>query len=182
MSEDLIKKIESVFKNSASQDELFDAFDEAVKNNIREFDLYKILLANPYLSADEIKMYAEKILKDSPKNAYSILMWAAKIFENRDRGAWCAEDSFKYYQRAFNCNNTKSEPLIGMLGLYNIEMDSALNKNIISTAEENLQTVEYKSVVYSAMAELFKKSGDLQKASRYLALAEKAAEYERNKF
>lgn len=182
MKEELTKKIESIFRNSTSQDELFDAFDEAVKNNIRDFDLYKILLANPFLSSDEIKMYTEKILKDSPFNSYSILMWTAKIFENRDRGVWCAEDSFNYYLRAFNFNSSEAEPLIGMLNLYNIEINSGLNKNILSSVVELVHAVKFKSVVYSAMAALFKKKGDLYTASKYLALAEKAAESERHQF
>ncbi|MEW6506698.1 MAG: hypothetical protein AB1432_03010 [Bacteroidota bacterium] len=178
MQNDLTKKIEFAFRNSNSPDELFDSFSEAVKLKINDLSLYKILLANPALSVDEIKMYTGKLLIEMPEEQFNISMWAAKIFENRQISYEFIENAIHYYKIALESNPFSHEPLLEMINLYNTELNLIHNKKILELVDQFIPSVNLKSKVYYSLADLYKKINDLNNASRYLALAGKSAERE----
>jgi hypothetical protein len=180
MKSDQYKKIESVFRGSASRDDLFDAFGDALKHEIYDFDLFKILLANPFITTDEVKMYAEKILKVIPFNSYHILMWTGKILESRSYDFVNLEDSINYYTRAINLRPVEFEPLMSILKLYNHDVESDVNKKILAIVEEGLNRVRIKSRIYYALADLYKRRGESVMEFKYLELAEKSAVNERD--
>jgi len=179
MKDKLYKTIESTFQNSTSRDELFDAFGDALKYNISDFELYKILLANPVLSADEIKMYTEKLLKEISLSTYHILMWTAKIFETRSSNISELIDSVNYYERAMNTRRTEHESLLALLNIYNYDVETEVNRRILNLVENGVRNVFIKSKVYYALANLYKHLNNIKTASNYLALAERSVEFER---
>ncbi len=180
MKSEVNNRIEAVFLNSTSQDELFDAFTEAINNGIEDFDLYKILIANPFLTTDEIKMYTEKLLTLIPLNSYNILVWTAKIFENLSNDFTSLEDSINYFERAISVRPSEFEPYLGLLRLYSHEVESDHNTRILNLVESNVNKAASKSKIYYSLADLYKRNGDLKTASKYLALAEKSTEFERD--
>lgn len=176
--EENIKKIELVFRDSFSSEELFDAFADALKLRVDDVELFKILLANPSLSIDEVKMFAEKIIKEMPNSLYHISMWCAKVFENYAEQYEYLDSSINYYLKAINAVPANFEPLVSILNLYNMEIDMPANKRILEIVNNCIPPVNLKSKVYYALADLYKHLGDLDTASRNLALAAKAAERE----
>jgi hypothetical protein len=181
MNDEQYKKIEFTFRNSTSSDELFDCFGEALRSNIIDFDLYKILLANPSLTIDEIKMYTEKLLRVIEPNSYQILMWTGKIFESRSNSFINLEEPINYYERAIKEKPAECDPIINLLRLFNYEVETELNKKILSIVESHIENVDTKSRVYYALSDLFKKCGDFTAASKYMAMAERTSKSERNK-
>lgn len=178
MQNDYYHKIESIFQNSNSPDELFDTFNEALKRNITDISLYKIFLGNPALSTDELKMFTGKLLKEIPESRFSIGMWAAKIFENRQSSYEFIENAIHYYTLAIESRPDSHEPLLEMIRLYNTEIDYPYNRKILELLDRFMPAVNSKSRVYFALADLYKKKNDLNLASKYLALANKSAERE----
>jgi tetratricopeptide (TPR) repeat protein len=174
-----IMRIENIFRNSASPDELFDTFREAINTRVGDIDLYKILLGNPSLSPDEIKMFAEKLAKEIPLQALNTFMWTASVFENQKDDYEKLDDAIKYYRKSFECDPTNSLPLVRMLGLYNFEIETPSNKSILEFVELRVPSVHIKSRVYFSLADLFKRENKISLAAKYLALAEKAAEREK---
>ena len=77
-----LERIENIFRYSSSSEELFDTFKESLKYRIKSLESYKVLLANPFLTPDEIKMFTEKIITELPNKAYDINLWTANIFES----------------------------------------------------------------------------------------------------
>ncbi len=173
-----IKRIEFVFRNSISQDELFDAFREAIILKINDATLYKILLANPALNKDEIKLYTEKLLKEIPGSTYQLCMWTAKVFENHVEDYEQLEHAILYYTKACYHNPGSHEPYLDLIKLYNLDIELPSNKKILQIVESGTSSVIYKSKIYFALSDLFKKINDLNGASKYLALANKALETE----
>lgn len=169
-------KIENIFRSSSSRDELFDAFHSAINSKIKNPDTFKILLANPTLSPDEIKMYTEKIIQELPPNAFDLNMWTAGVFENYLHDYECLEDSLNYYHRALFTKPTSHEPLIKILNLYNYDIDVPANRRIVNIVEDAVAGTDRKSKVYYALANHFRKTGNNRMEVKYLALAEKAAE------
>ncbi|AFN74382.1 hypothetical protein MROS_1143 [Melioribacter roseus P3M-2] len=179
MKNDLIKKLESTFRYSSSSDELFDAFTEAVRNGVDDLEVFKVLLGNPTLSLDEIKMYAEKLIRDFSHKKYDLSIWTAKVLENNSDEYDYLESAIEYYKKAIDANPASHEPLTDLLGLYNFDLDLPTNSRIIDIVKSNVKNVELKSKVYNSLANLYKRLKDFQNEARYTALAEKAAERER---
>lgn len=179
MNSERIKEIENIFRNSTSSDELFDAFQEALRLNLRELEIFKILLANLALSTDEVKMFTEKLLKQIPESSFDICMWTAKVFGNYLLEPDRLEDAVRYYSRAISHHPSSHESQIQILNLYNYEIEVAINQKIIGIVESTVQAIDKKSKVYYALADHYKRIGNLERATKYLALAEKSAEREK---
>ncbi len=177
MDEEL-NKIESIFRNSTSPDLLFDAFQEAIKLKVKDPEIFKILLGNPALSTDEIKMFVEKLIKEFSNNAHEFSIWVAKIFEHKDDYHNSLEDAVHYYKRAHDYKPDSFAPLLNLLSLYNYELALPINKNIIELVEDRISSIRLKSKIYYALADHYKKIGDKQMEVKYFALAERASEIE----
>ncbi len=172
------KKIEETFRNSVSSDELFDAFQAAIKFNLSDIDTFKILIANPALSPSEIKMFTEKLIKEKPRNAFDLLLWTGKVFESHPNYYNHMEDTVLIYERAIKHNPPAHEPLIKLLNLYNHEIDLPINSKILEIIDESIAEVNKKSEVFYSLAEHYRKCGDAEKKKKYFALAEKAVKSE----
>lgn len=178
MNEETTKKIESIFRNSISSDELFDTFQAALNEKFDNPEIFEILLGNPTLSPDEIKMFTEKLLKEFPDSAFMLCMWTAKVFGNFSEDYERLEDALTYYSKASLRQPTEHEPHLKILDLYNYDLDLPTNYKLVGIVEAGIPPVNFKSKIYHALSEHYKRIGDLDHASKYLALAEKAAERE----
>jgi tetratricopeptide (TPR) repeat protein len=176
---DEVNKIEETFRGSKSPDELFDAFQDAIKINLSDIGVYKILLANPTLSPDEIKLFTEKLIKEVPGGSFDLLMWAGKVFENHTDYFDNVKDALFYYQRAISFQPESYEPLLNLLSLYNYEINLPINQKILDVIDESVSAINQKSKIYYALARHYKKCGDSKLEVKYLSLAEKSAEKER---
>lgn len=176
--ESFLSRIENIFRNSTSSDELFDAFRDAINTHVSDVDLYKILIGNPVLSADEIKMFTEKIVKEIPNQALNTYMWTANVLGHQKEDSEKLEDAIRYFQKSFECEPTNATPLIRLLDLYNFDVDTSANKTILDTVELRISAVHRKSQIYFSLADLYKRKNDYLLATKYLALGEKAAERE----
>ncbi len=179
MNLDEIKRIEDTFRNSASSDELFDAFQNAIKMKLRDIGTFKILIANPTLTPNEIKMFTEKLLNEIPSNSFDLLLWTGKVFENHPHNYRHLEDTISIYQRAIAHKPSSHEPLLKLLNLYNHELDLPTNRKILSLINESIDFVNRKSKVYYALANHYKKCSDPNLEKNYLRLAEESAKKER---
>ncbi|MFA7227747.1 MAG: hypothetical protein WC061_01830 [Melioribacteraceae bacterium] len=174
MNSEEVKKIENIFRSSESHDELFDAFQGALRINLTDPEIYKILIANQALSTDEIKMFAEKLIKEFPEIAFDLLMWTGKILENKSGNYNHLEESFNYYRRAGSSKPESGIPLLNILNLYNYDIDLPANGIIIELCEKSMDAVSRKSEVYYALSAHYKRCGDRLREIKYFALAEKS--------
>ncbi len=175
MSSSDIKDIEHKFRTSNAREELFDTFQLALQIKMLDVDIYKILLANPALTKEELILYIKKLVDKIPGFAYEIYMFAANLFECAYQGIDCIEYSLKYYEKAVKSDNQNNKPLINALGLYNFDLDTPLNSKILKMVDIYVRNVKKKSKVYYALADIYKKMGNNEKRNKYLRLAEKSS-------
>ncbi len=175
MPENKILQIENTFRTSNDTNELFDAFIDAMRNNIKDPDLYKILLANPALSKDELIMYTEKLCKELNEDAYEICLWTAGIFENNCEDYDCLNNAIKYYEKAIDKNPQNHKPFLNLIELYNTDFEVPSNQYILEIVHKKLDGVRRKSKVYYALAGLYKKLGNVEQQRKYFSLAERCA-------
>ena len=175
MTDEFILRIENIFRNSNDTNELFDAFIEAMRNNIKNVDLFKILLANPALSKDELIMYTEKLCKELDENSYEICLWTASIFENNCEDYECLNNAIKYLEKAIDAKPNQHKPFLNLIDLYNLDFDVPANETILSVVHSKIDGVREKSKVYYALADLYKKLGNVELQRKYFGLAERCA-------
>lgn len=172
------KYVEAVFRNSNDSGDLFDAFQTALADGIKDFEIYKILLGNPVLTKDEVLMYSDKLCKELKNDEYEICMWTANVLGTRILEYGCRESSIAYFERAFYNNPENCEPLLKALSLYDTEMKIPANNKILNIIDLGLLSVKQKSKVYYSLSHLYKKMGQQELSNKYFELAEKSAKDE----
>ena len=65
-----IDELRHIFTNSTDFNDLFEAFQDALEQKIREVDLYRLLFWNNALSPDELCLFGEKLASEFPEIAY----------------------------------------------------------------------------------------------------------------
>ena len=165
------KEIEHIFRNSNSPDELFDTFRKAITHHISDIELYKILLANPVLSGEELKMYTEHLSKVFSENAFDLFVWTGRIFSNLSSDYERMEDSISYFVKAIYKNPQECEPYLRLLQLYNYEINIPTNSVILEVAESFSDKVKNKRLIYDNLAKLYERKGDSEKAMEYKRLS-----------
>ena len=178
MDNNKLKYIETAFRNSNDSGDLFDSFQTALSEGIKDFDIYKILLGNPVLSKDELLMFSDKLCRELKENEYEICMWTANVLGTRIFEYGCRESSVAYFERAFYNAPENCEPLLKALSLYDTDMNIPINKKILNIIDLGLLSIKHKSRVYYSLSELFKKLEKQEQAAHYFQLAERATKLE----
>lgn len=178
MNEEKKITLENIFRQSDSSDKLFDAFQQALENNLLEAEIYKVLIANPALSSDEIIMFTEKLCREFPDKKFEYYIWTAQVFENKSLSQENTLQAMNYYTKSAETEPTNFSPYISLLNLYNYDMDVSSNDKILRFVEDGVRKAHKKSRIYYALANLYKKLGDIQNEAKNYALGEKSSQRE----
>jgi tetratricopeptide (TPR) repeat protein len=167
------KKIETIFRCSNSSDELFDAFRTAIDNNIRDEEMYKILLWNKALSIDEVGMYAEKLCREYPDLTFKVYYDVGKILEANSVYGSSLEHAMGYYQKAAKANPSTFLPYTAVAALYNKDLNIPRFEKVVDFLLEGMDTVDRKSKICFNLVNLYKKKGNREKERKFQKLGEK---------
>ncbi|NLT52711.1 MAG: hypothetical protein GXX85_17545 [Ignavibacteria bacterium] len=180
MHSNLKSNLEKIFQYSRNPDELFDAFQLLIFKKVNDLELFKILLANPTISKDELLMFSEKLAKDFSDLAGDIYLWTSRVIENKTNQTECMDIALHYLKKSWLTNKFNNEPLLRACSLFNFEydIDFPLNKNVIAFVEESVNYVKIKSKIYYSLAIIYKKAGLKEKSRECEMLAEKWASVE----
>ncbi len=176
MQSDIKQQLEEIFRTSSSSDELFDSFRIAIANKINDQELYKVLLRNKALSADEISMFTEKICSVFPDISYNIFFCVGQLFESISSYAKYHDRAFKYFKKAADVSTAAYEPYLAIAKMYNTELDTPKFESVILAVEEGLKKVEMKSHLCFGLADLYKGAGKKEIEQAYQKMGE---EYQR---
>ena len=169
-------QIENIFRNSNNNDELFDAFQSAIKKPVEDLETYKILLCNPVLTEDEVIMYTAKLAKEFEEKQFEIYFWTAGLFENSSLRKDYSDYSFEFYKKAAEIEPHNFNIYCNLLNLYNYDLDLPLNKQIINLAESAIPHLEKKKKLFKKLSDHYKKVGNDLLYKKYSLLANKARE------
>ncbi|MFA8342311.1 MAG: hypothetical protein ACEPO8_05000 [Rhodothermaceae bacterium] len=171
MEKNLRHNLEKLFRDSNSIDALFDAFQILIFKKIDDLNLFKILLANPTLSPDELKFFTDKISSEFKHQSYEVFYWTATIFETK---FGCNDYAFNYYVKTINVKPFKYEPFLNLISLFDYEMDTLTNRAIIEFVENAVEFVDCKSKVFNFLASHYLKTGNDCMSRIYEAKAEQS--------
>ncbi|MBU1098003.1 MAG: hypothetical protein KKB34_16075 [Bacteroidetes bacterium] len=178
MPEKLLQYLEKVFREATCSDELFDSLEIALRNKIKNKDLYKIFLSNHVLSKDELMMFTEKICEEFEEFRFDLYYWTASLFQLHDKDLSLIDNAFYYYQKAFLSNPENNKPLLSALTLYNYDFDIPTNTYILQLLNTGIDKVKYKSAVYNELARHFIYIGNEELGKTYRKLAEEKSREE----
>lgn len=172
-------KYEFIFKNSKNSDELFDAFDNALKENIDDIETYKLLFWNPALDINMLSMFVKKLANTFPNIAYDVYMWGAKVIELSFDNVENYETILNFYKKAADLKPLENEPYIKAIDAYNFELKIHPPAAVINFLKKGITKVKDPSTLYFKLSEFFGKLGNTELKNHYLSEGEK---YLRKKF
>src|ERR1043166_2812990 len=118
-----VEEIRKRFEISNEFNEIFDAFEEAIEQGLKDIELYRQLFWNHTLSPDELCLFGEKLAKEFPELAYDTYMWLASVFEVTYSMFDNYELTLAYYIKAAQANPTEPTPYLAAASCYEPDLN-----------------------------------------------------------
>ncbi len=167
-----IDELRAIFANSTDFNDLFDAFEDALEQQIQDVELYRLLFWNNSLSPDELCLFGGKLAREFPSIAYDTYMWLASVFEV----TYSAYDNFElailYYRKAAETKPDEPDPYLDACDCYDPDLNIPPVDVLIEFVKEGLNHVGNKKTLLQRLARLYEMSGDEEQAEYYRRLAD----------
>ncbi|HEX9655800.1 MAG TPA: hypothetical protein VGB89_02650 [Bacteroidota bacterium] len=161
------EEIRKTFSTSSDFNEIFDAFQFALTNDLRDVEPYKLLFYNHSLSPDEVRLFGEKFASQFPDLAYEVYIWLASVFEVTNASKDNYELALHYYRKAAEARPTASDPYIDACDCYEPDLNIPPLSTLIDFVKRGIRTVPNPRELYKSLAHLFELSGDAQQGEYY---------------
>lgn len=169
-------EIRHIFNESKNFNELFDAFDAALKQGIDDVELYRILFWNDSLGSDELILFGEKLARQYRHLAYDVYMWLANIFEVLFGKKDNFELAVSYYQKAAAIRPDQSDPYLDACDCYNPDLDIPPAKMLIEFLKVGYEFVPDKKNICVRLAVLYQAVGETDLAEYYRVRGDESGE------
>jgi tetratricopeptide (TPR) repeat protein len=170
------EEIRQRFASATNFNEIFDAFESAINQEIDDVELYRILFWNDSLRVEEIVLFGEKLAREFPHNAYDVYMWMANVFE----AVFASKDNFEhsllYYQKAASINPAVPDPYLDACDCYDPDLNIPPLEMLIDFVKRGIDNVRNKKSLCSRLSRLYQLFGDEDLAEYYRVKGEEAGE------
>ena len=167
-----VEEIKQCFSGSSDFNEIFDAFQSALSQNLRDVEPYRLLFYNHSLTPDEVRLFGEKLASQFPDIAYEVYLWLASVFEVTYSSSDNYELAFHYYQKAALARPAEPDPYIDACDCYEPDLNIPPLASLIEFVSRGLQSVPSPVRLYTTLAHLYEMSGDPNTAETYRRKAE----------
>ncbi|MBI3004895.1 MAG: hypothetical protein HYY49_05700 [Ignavibacteriales bacterium] len=166
------EEIRARFANSTEFNEIFDAFEDALAQNIQDVELYRLLFWNNSLAPDELCLFGEKLAKEFPGIAYDTFMWLASVFEVTYSSYDNFELAIKYYRKAAKAKPSEPDPYLDAADCYDPDLNIPPVDILVEFLKEGLKHVGNKKALLLRLAHLYQIIGDETQSEYYRNLAD----------
>jgi hypothetical protein len=167
-----LDEIRSKFANGKEFNEIFDAFEDALKQNICDVELYRQLFWNTALSPDELCLFGEKLAKEFPPLAYDTYMWLANVFEVLYATYDNYELAVRYYRKAASVKPKEVQPYLDAIDCHDPELNIPPFVTLVEFMKEGINHVTDKKTLLHRLSYLYQMHGDQKQADFYRTLAD----------
>ena len=171
-----VEEIRQCFSRSTDFNEIFDAFQSALSQRIKDVEPYRLLFWNHSLTADEVRLFGEKLAGEFPDLAYDVYLWLASVFEVTYSSNDNYELAFYYYQKAAGAQPDRPDPYLDACDCYDPDLNIPPLSNLIEFVKDGAQHVPDASSLYKRLAHLFQMAGDLEQSEYYRRKADEKPE------
>jgi hypothetical protein len=157
-------EIRRCFSTSTDFNEIFDAFQYALNQDLREVESYRLLFWNHSLTADEVRLFGEKLAAQFPDLAFDVYLWLAAMFEATLSSADNHELALYYYVKAARSRPDAQEPYLEACNCYEPDLNIPPLSTLIEFVRYGVQWVHDPRPLYRRLAHLYELAGDLEQA------------------
>ena len=155
-----IEEIRRTFANSADFNEIFDVFQAALQQRLKDVEPYRLLFWNHSLAPDEIRLFGEKLASEFPDLAYDVYLWLASVFEATYAGDDNYELAVHYYQRAAEVRPAEPDPYLDACDCYDPDLNIPSLPLLIEFGHRGTGFVPNPASLYKRLAYLYHLAGD----------------------
>lgn len=167
-----VEDIRKCFSTSADFNEIFDAFQSALSQKIKDVELYRLLFWNHSLTVDEVRLFGEKLATEFPDIAYDIYLWLAGIFEVTHSSIDNFELAIHYYQKAAGLRPAEPDPYLDACDCYDPDLNIPPLGVLIDFLKRGLDHVRNPVSLYKRLAHLYELAGDTTQSEFYYRKAD----------
>ncbi|HEX9829400.1 MAG TPA: hypothetical protein VGB10_04235, partial [Bacteroidota bacterium] len=149
-------------------------FEDALKQNIQDIDLYRLLFWNHALGPDELCLFGEKLAKEFPSIAYDVFMWLASVFEVTYSSYDNFELAIKYYRRAAASKPAEVDPYLDACDCYDPDLNIPPADTLIDFLKSGLGNVMNKKTLLMRISQMYQLIGEQDLSDYYRDLANEA--------
>ncbi len=170
-----LEEIRQCFSSSSDFNEIFDAFQSAIRQQVKDVEPYRLLFWTHSLTADEVRLFGEKLARDFPDLAYDVYLWLASIFEVTQAQSDNFELTVHYYQKAALVRPMEPDPYLDACDCYDPDLNIPPLASLIEFVKHGVQHVTNPISLYKRLAHLYELAGDPDEAENYRRMADQAS-------
>jgi tetratricopeptide (TPR) repeat protein len=172
MSRFTLDEIRNKFSNGKDFNEIFDVFEDALKQGIRDVELYRLLFWNTALRPDELCLFGEKLAQEFPDLAYDTFMWLANVFEATYSSYDNFELAMRYYRKAAKTRPEEVQPYLNAADCHEPDLNIPPLYWLVEFLKLGINQVTDKKTLLHRLSYLYQMHGDQKQADFYRNLAD----------
>lgn len=170
-----VEEIRRCFAASTDFNEIFDVFQAAIAQRLKDVEPYRLLFWNHSLTPDEVRLFGEKLAAEFPDMAYDVFLWLASIFEVTYSSSDNFELAVHYYRRAAQAKPDEADPYLDACDCYDPDLNIPPITTLIDFVASGLQKVRNPVTLYKRLAYLYELAGDTGLSDFYRRKADEAS-------
>jgi tetratricopeptide (TPR) repeat protein len=164
--------IRRCFSDSSDFNEIFDAFQAALAQKLKDVEPYRLLFWNHSLTPDEVRLFGEKLAAEFPDLAYDVFLWLAGVFEVTHSSVDNFELALYYYQKAASIQPGEPDPYLDACDCYDPDLNIPPLASLIDFVKKGVERAANPVPLYKRLAYLYELSGDTEQSELYRHKAE----------
>jgi hypothetical protein len=169
------EEIHRCFSASTDFNEIFDVFQFALLQKLKDVEPYRLLFWNHSLTPDEVQLFGEKLAGEFPEMGYDVYLWLASVFEVTTSSNDNFELALHYYQKAASVKPGEPDPYLDACDCYDPDLNIPPLAVLIDFLKRGLEHVKKPASLYRQLASLYEHAGDTQQSELYRRKAEESA-------
>jgi hypothetical protein len=162
-----VEEIRRCFSTSTDFNEIFDVFQAALAQEVKDVEPYRLLFWNHSLTPDEIRLFREKLSSQFPDLAYDVYLWLASVFEV----TYSARDNFElavhYYQKAALVRPAEPDPYLDACDCYDPDLNIPPLLSLIDFVEKGIERVAHPASLFRRLSHLYRLAGNEERSDHY---------------
>jgi hypothetical protein len=142
---------------------------------VEDVEPYRLLFWNNALTADEVRLFGDKLASEFPALAYDVYLWLASIFEVSREGAESLDLAVLYYQKAAGARPAEPDPYLDACDCYDPDLNFPPLPQLIEFLKRGIPNMVNPVSLYKRLAQLYELSGDPDEAERCRRLADEGS-------
>jgi tetratricopeptide (TPR) repeat protein len=133
-----------------------------------------LLFWNQSLTADEIRLFGEKLAAEFQDLAFDVYLWLASVFEVTTATDDNYELAVHYYQKAASIRPSEPDPYLDACDCYDPDLNIPPLSVLLDFVRRGANHVKNPAPLYSRIASLFELTGDTEQSEYYRRKAEES--------